>query len=445
MYNELLRKKESVLCLRRGVVQDLQKWNGRRTILKDGLVVDPENERKDQFDIVVEGDTISSVEKNVYIEKGDRILECEGLQIWPGLIDSHLHLGDLFDVSTNSIVCAVQDGVTAGISPGAGNSFMAPALLGAEIDRGLPLNAGVYLGAANILGTSMNEEEMIDLFQGKAAKELLEQKLSRNVFTNQMAPFIIGIKDHMGHFIMKDEDIDKIFDITQKANLIYMSHTQDPEHSWRMYELSKGRKLHLGHANAAGTGSHGNAEEAMQSVIELCKKKNITAEFVTTMLRKNGGSREGLRMSEKARETALNALSEGIVKILVSDGQHQSTMKGFGDTSDNIPCILELVENGVLSLEKAVATMTCNTAQYLSEKLKCSVWKKMGHLGKGAFANITIVDPKNARAVYVIVNGQIVVFEGRILRSFGHAGRWISKFGISEKTGVGDSSLQIIR
>ena len=67
--------------------------------------------------------------------------------------------------------------------------------------------------------------------------------------------------------------------LQQKANLIYMSHTQDPEHSWRMYELSKGRKLHLGHANAAGTGSHGNAEEAMQSVIELCKKKNITAEI----------------------------------------------------------------------------------------------------------------------------------------------------------------------
>ena len=150
-------------------------------------------------------------------------MECEGLQIWPGLIDSHLHLGDLFDVSTNSIVCAVQDGVTAGISPGAGNSFMAPALLGAEIDRGLPLNAGVYLGAANILGTSMNEEEMIDLFQGKAAKELLEQKLSRNVFTNQMAPFIIGIKDHMGHFIMKDEDIDKIFDISRRR-ILFICH-----------------------------------------------------------------------------------------------------------------------------------------------------------------------------------------------------------------------------
>ena len=120
-----------------------------------------------------------------------------------------------------------------------------------------------------------------------------------------------------------------------------MSHTQDPEHSWRMYELSKGRKLHLGHANAAGTGSHGNAEEAMQSVIELCKKKNITAEFVTTMLRKNGGSREGLRMSEKAREKALNALSEGNCKNSGVRWSAPVNNEGFGITSDNIPCILD--------------------------------------------------------------------------------------------------------
>ena len=84
MYNGLLRQKESVLSLGRGEVRDLQKWNGRRTILKGGLVVDPENKRKDQFDIVVEEDTIFSVEKNVYIEKGDRVLECEGLQYLAG-------------------------------------------------------------------------------------------------------------------------------------------------------------------------------------------------------------------------------------------------------------------------------------------------------------------------------------------------------------------------
>ena len=56
----------------------------------------------------------------------------------------HLHLGDLFEVSTDPMYGAVANGVTMGLSPGAGNTFMAPALLGAEVDRGLPVNIGVY-------------------------------------------------------------------------------------------------------------------------------------------------------------------------------------------------------------------------------------------------------------------------------------------------------------
>ena len=35
--------------------------------------------------------------------------------------------------------------------------------------------------------------------------------------------------------------------------------------------------------------------------------------------------------------TVQDALSSGKVKILISDGQNQATMKGFGDTRDNIP------------------------------------------------------------------------------------------------------------
>ena len=31
---------------------------------------------------------------------------------------------------------------------------------------------------------------------------------------------------------------------------------------------------------------------------------------------------------------------------LISDGQNQATMKGFGDTRDNIPAILELAGGG---------------------------------------------------------------------------------------------------
>ena len=122
-----------------------------RIILKAGHVVDPKNDVDTVKDVAIANGVIMEVADSIKEESGDVVINCEGLLVVPGLIDMHLHLGDLFEVSTNPIFCAVEDGVTMGLSPGAGNTFMAPSLLGAEIDHGLPINIGVYLGAANVL------------------------------------------------------------------------------------------------------------------------------------------------------------------------------------------------------------------------------------------------------------------------------------------------------
>ena len=64
-------------------------------------------------------------------------------------------------------------------------------------------------------------------------------------------------------------------------------------------------------------------------------------------------------------------------------------MKGFGDTRDNIPAIVELAEMGVLSLSDAVATMICNPAELLAKRTFNPWWKeKMGHLGVGALVKV---------------------------------------------------------
>src|SRR5699024_8457172 len=310
---------------------------------------------------------------------------------------------DLFEVSTNPIYEAVADGVTMGLSPGAGNTFMAPALLGAEVDRGIPVNIGLYQGAASVLSTMLSVDELIKLYKGELDEDTASKKMTRNGITNTTAPLIVGIKDHMGHFIMTDENIDKIFEITSKANLIYMTHTQDPDHAIRLAELSKGRPIHLGHTTAAGCGTHKDAVESMSSMIELCKKEHITGEFVTTMLRKSRGSREGIIMSKKSQELAYEALENGIVDVLISDGQNDATMKGFGDTRDNIPAILELVELGVLSLSDSVATMTYNPARLIEKRTGNEWWtEKIGHLGKGALANITVIDKNTKSMIYTM-------------------------------------------
>lgn len=414
---------------------------GGRVILKGGLLIDPKNRIEAVKDVAIVGDSVAEVSDSIAAEKGDMLISCEGLIVVPGLIDMHLHLGDLFEVSTNPIFCAVEDGVTLGLSPGAGNTFMAPSLLGAEVDHGVPMNLGVYLGAVNVLGTMLNVEELIQMFRGELDPDIACTKMSRNGITITTAPLTIGIKDHMGHFIMSDENIDKIFKITSEVGLVYMSHTQDPSHAQRMVELSRGRPLHLAHATAAGCGTHWAPAEGMQAVIDLIED-NVTAEFVTTMLREGRGSREGLQIPKDAQELAYDALASKKVGILISDGQNDATMKGFGDTRDNIPAIVELAEMGVLSLSDAVATMTCNPAELLAKRTFNPWWKeKMGHLGVGALANVTVIDRKDKLATYTIVNGQIVSFENRAYRRNGGAGGWVSKYGMLRRTGVGDLAM----
>lgn len=74
-----------------------------RTILKGGLVVDPANGIEEERDVAFIGPFISEVADKIKPERGDRVFEVAGLQVWPGLIDMHLHLGDLFETSSAPI------------------------------------------------------------------------------------------------------------------------------------------------------------------------------------------------------------------------------------------------------------------------------------------------------------------------------------------------------
>ncbi len=406
-----------------------------RLIFKDGLLIDPKNNIEQVCDIAILDDKVTEV-GIVSVETNDRVIYAKGLYIMPGLIDMHLHQGDLFEITTNPIFSACEDGVTTAFSPGASNTTMAPALFSAETDRGLPINSGVYIGAAAILATMMSADDFISFFKGELSRETALLKLSRNPITVATGMNAIGIKEHMGHYILSDESLDKLFQITSKSNLLFMSHTQDIMHTTRLQRLSKGRNFYLGHATAALCGSHGGTEESADELFSLLGNSNIEAEFVSSMMRAGGGCREGMILSDSIRKRCFDKLSDKTVKILASDGQGQATMKGFGDSRDNIPAILEIAQEGVLPLIDAVATMTQNPAEYLYKITKCEDFKMIGNLSEGSYANITVVCPKSKRAIYTVVNGEIASFESRYIRR-ATTGRFISKFGIMKTLGVG--------
>ena len=128
--------------------------------------------------------------------------------------------------------------------------------------------------------------------------------------------------------------------------------------------------------------------------------------------------------------------------MLTSDGQCDATMKGFGDTRENVPCLVELVELGVLDAPRAIATMTANPARLLREHTGAAWWtEELGHLAPGARANVTVIDWTDKRATHTIVDGELVAFEGRPIRRAGGAGGWVTRLGILPRTGVGDLTL----
>ena len=61
-------------------------------LIKNGRLIDPKNDRDERVDILIRGDAIEKIDKNLSGASADRIIDAEGLLVAPGLVDVHAHL-----------------------------------------------------------------------------------------------------------------------------------------------------------------------------------------------------------------------------------------------------------------------------------------------------------------------------------------------------------------
>src|SRR2546428_1155805 len=414
-----------------------------RLLIRGGRIVDPAHSVDAVKDLAIADGRVQQVADSILPERGDRIIDAARFAVIPWLIDLHCHFHDLFDVSTMPSTEVVAHGTTVALTPGAGNTLMAPALLGAEVDRGLPLHVGCYIGAAAVLSTRASPEQLIAYFRGELPESTRLQVISRNPITNATGSLAVGLKDHMGHWILSDEDLETCFTISQQAGMLFMSHCQDPEHAERLAAASRGRRVLLTHATAAGSGSHGDAVASLQHVLALARDhQGVTVDFTTAHLRRSRGLRDGILIDPRAQVTARDAIAGGRCRLLTSDGPCNATMKGFADGRENIPCLLEFAEPGVGPLPDAVAMLTMHQRLFAAEATGQRWWtQELGHLGAGARASVVLVEPHAQRAVMTLVEGRIAAFEGRCIRTAHGAGGGGSRTGLRPGVGVWDLPL----
>ena len=60
-------------------------------LLKNGTIIDYKNSIFEQYDILIENETIKTIAKDIK-ESAEQIIDCTGLYIMPGMIDIHCHL-----------------------------------------------------------------------------------------------------------------------------------------------------------------------------------------------------------------------------------------------------------------------------------------------------------------------------------------------------------------
>ena len=61
------------------------------TLLKNGTIIDYKNSIFEQYDVLIENETIKTIAKNIE-GSAEQIIDCTGLYIMPGMIDMHCHL-----------------------------------------------------------------------------------------------------------------------------------------------------------------------------------------------------------------------------------------------------------------------------------------------------------------------------------------------------------------
>ena len=151
-------------------------------------------------------------------------------------------------------------------------------------------------------------------------------------------------------------------------------------------------------------------------------------------------------------KTAGFTLAEVLVTILIMGGilvsitQILHAARMSRDTINNLrerqlagPAIMDLIEDGILDPSSAFATMTTNPARLMAQVTGKDWWvKDLGSLCQGTRADIAVINPVEREVVYTFVNGEMVAFEGRVIRKGYGAGGWVTRLGIIPEMGVGD-------
>ncbi len=426
-------------------------------VIRGGRVIDPANGVDGCYDVAVSGSRVAALGGAGPVSAA-RVLDARGKHVFPGVIDLHVHL---FSRQSSPVAqkMLARAGVTTALDMGA-----APA---EAITDSAQYGAGLTIGSLGSVVPGGN-------LPGRDAP----LEAIRQVVADSLDGGSLGIKVHFDQKLTPRATADAIAEANRQGAWVafHCGTTETASDITGLREavqLAGGNRLHLAHVNSYCRGNVTDPVAEAQECISLlngaphlfaesylavingtgarCKDGFPANERVRMWLGMGGfaGTEQGLREAIMAGWARINmvagddtVLATGqagveawqaagtniglsfpvnppvprLMLAAAKDKTGRFVVDALGTDGGGIPRNvlirdgLSLVQLEVLTLAELVRKIAWTPARVLGLPGK-------GHLGPGADADITVVDPAARRAATTIAGGRIVMHEGVVFGS----------------------------
>ncbi len=418
-------------------------------LIKGGRVIDPAQGIDEILDILVADGRIRELGKRIGVGKGVEVIEANGLLVFPGLIDMHVHLRDPGLEYKEDIVTGSRAAAAGGFTSVACMPNTSPVndkrMVTEYIVNKSKAEALVNVFPIGAITLGSSGDDLVDMAELKAAGCVALSDDGRPVANAAMmrralecaAETGIMVIAHAEELTLVGEGVMNEGNTSRALGLAGIPRAAEDIAVARDVYLAEftGSPLHIAHVSTAGSVRIIRDAKA-RGVRVTCETAphyfSLTDDAVAS---RKANAKMNPPLREAADVAAIKAgLADGTIDAIATDhAPHQlhekdidfkRALNGIIGLETALPLSLKLVEERVLGIEALVEKMSLNPARILGID--------RGTLQTGAVGDITIVDTalewvveadrlasksKNSpwigermkgRAVYAIVGGKVV-------------------------------------
>lgn len=379
-----------------------------KLLIKNAKVIDPANKRQGIFDILIEGEKISKVAKNI-TEKSAKVIDATNKIVTPGLVDIHVHLRQPGREDKETVASGTKAALKGGVTTVLAMPNTQPSIDSVErielLKNIIKNEAAIDVLISGAITKTREGEELTDIktFKDKGVVAITDDgtsvdsdKLMKEAMLASKKVDMLVICHCEDEALSKEGVVNLGFTST-KLGLKGISKESEYKRVERDIELAKetGARIHIAHVSCKeSVGIIAKAKkEGVLVTAETAPHYFSLSEEAVSDYDTNKKMNPPLRGKEDI-EAIKQGLKDGTIDVIASDhAPHAENEKDIefdraefgviGLETELAVGITELVLPGILSMEELVKKMSCNPAKILRAD--------KGTLSEGAFADMAIV------------------------------------------------------